>query len=237
MSDQEWPSAPGSDEGSGRPPQSTPPAQPSSAGDPPPSASPPPAARPPGSPPPGSPSAPPPPPPAAPSQGGGYGAPAQGGAGQPADLGIRFGARIIDAILVGVVNAIISAVILFGVLFSNMDGGGTPFATFGWSVGSFIASLVGLAITYAYYVYLETTRGQTVGKMLLNLEVRNRNGGYPSPEQSLKRNFFFALSIIPFIGWLLQLAAVIYVAVTISQNPDKRGWHDDFGDTVVVRTR
>lgn len=230
MSDQEWPSAPGSDEGSGRPPQATPPPQPSSAGAPPPSANPPPAAPPPGSPPPGSPT--PPPPASSPS---GYGGPA-GAAGGNADLGVRFGARVIDWILLAIVNGVISAVIVFGLLFTDMDGG-NPFATVGWSVGSFVASIVTLAITYAYYVFLETTTGKTVGKMLLNLEVRSRNGGYPSVEQSFKRNFFFALSLIPFLGWLVQLAAIIYVAITINQKADNRGWHDEFGDTVVVRTR
>lgn len=150
---------------------------------------------------------------------------------------MRLGARVIDAILLFIVNMIISAVLIFGLIFSDMSGGGTGFLDFGFSVGSFIASLVFLAITLGYYVFLETTRGATVGKMILNLEVRNQAGSYPTTEQSLKRNAFYALSIIPFLGGLLQLAAVIYIAVTISQNATNRGWHDEFADTVVVRTR
>ncbi len=141
---------------------------------------------------------------------------------------------MIDAILLFVVNFVITVLLVFGFIFSDMSGG-TGFMDFGFSIGSFIASIVFLAITLGYYVFLETTRGATVGKMLLNLEVRNRSGSYPTPEQSLKRNAFYALSIIPFLGGLLQLAAVIYIAITISQNPDNRGWHDEFGDTVVVR--
>lgn len=148
---------------------------------------------------------------------------------------MRLGARVIDAVLLFIVNAIISAVLIFGFIFSDMSGG-TGFMDFGFNIGSFIASLVFLAITLGYYVFLETTRGATVGKMLLNLEVRNRSGSYPTPEQSLKRNAFYALSIIPYLGGLLQLAAVIYIAVTISQSPDNRGWHDEFGETVVVKT-
>lgn len=141
---------------------------------------------------------------------------------------------MIDSILLFIVNAIITVFLIFGFIFSDMSGG-NAFMDFGFSLGSLIASIVFLAITLGYYVFLETTRGATVGKMLLNLEVRNRSGSYPTPEQSLKRNAFYALSIIPFLGGLLQLAAVIYIAVTISQNPDNRGWHDDFGDTLVVR--
>lgn len=149
---------------------------------------------------------------------------------------MRLGARIIDAIGLFIVNLIITTVLIFGLIFSSMSGG-NAFSPFGFSVGSFIASLVFLAITLGYYVFLETTRGATVGKMLLNLEVRNQAGAYPTAEQSLKRNAFYALSIIPFLGGLLQLAAVIYIAVTISQNPNNRGWHDEFAETVVVRTQ
>lgn len=141
---------------------------------------------------------------------------------------------MIDAVLLFIVNFIITVLLVFGFIFSDMSGG-TGFMDFGFSIGSFIASIVFLAITLGYYVFLETTRGATVGKMLLNLEVHNRSGSYPTPEQSLKRNAFYALGIIPFLGGLLQLAAVIYIAVTISQNPDNRGWHDEFGETVVVR--
>lgn len=160
------------------------------------------------------------------------------GAGQTADVGIRLGARVIDSILLFIVNAIISAVLIFGFIFSEVSGGGAgAFMDFGFSVGSFVSSLVFLAINLGYFVFLETTRGATVGKMLLGLEVRNSTGAYPTMEQSLKRNAFYALSIIPFLGGLLQLAAVIYIAVTISQNANNRGWHDEFADTAVVRTR
>lgn len=176
------------------------------------------------------------PPPAAPPPApGSPGGAAATGAGQSADVGVRLGARVIDSILLFIVNAIISAVLIFGVVFSDMSGG-NGFANFGFNIGSFIASIVFLAITFGYYVLLETSRGATVGKMLLNLEVRNRSGAYPTPEQSLRRNAFYALSIIPFLGGLLQLAAVIYIAVTISQDPNNRGWHDEFADTMVVRT-
>lgn len=152
-------------------------------------------------------------------------------------MGIRLGARIIDGILLGIVNFFIAAILLFGFIFSDLDGGGSAFMSFGFSIGSFVASLVGLAITLGYYVFLETSRGATVGKMLLNLEVRNQAGAFPTPEQSLKRNAFFALNLVPFLGGLLQLAAVIYIAVTISQSPQNRGWHDEFADTVVIRTK
>lgn len=232
MSDQEWPSAPGGDQGNDRPqqpPSEVPPPTPSSAGAPPPSASPPPAAPPPGTPP---------PPPSSPASGqGGYGAPAPSGPGQPADVGIRLGARLIDAIIVGIVNAIIAGAILVPLIFSSYDGGAmsSMFMT-GMSGVGILLSLIGLAISFGYYVYFDTTRGATPGKMILNLQVQG-GAGNPSTEESLKRNAFLALGIIPVLGGLLQLAAIIYIAITISQDPGNRGWHDHFAATRVVRTR
>lgn len=231
MSDQEWPSAPGGDQGDDRPqqpPSEPPPAAPPSAGAPPPSASPPPAAPPPGTPPP--------PPPAPTSGQGGYGAPAPSGPGQPADVGIRLGARIIDAIIVGVVNAIIASAILIPLVFSSYDGNALSMFSAGLSGVGVLLSLIGLAINLGYYVYFDTTRGATPGKMILNLQVQGGTGN-PTPEESLKRNAFLALGIIPVLGGLLQLAAVVYIAITISQDPGNRGWHDHFAATRVVQTR
>ncbi len=212
MSDQQWPSAPGSDEGTGHPPQETPPPQPSSAGAPPPSSNPPPSSPPPGSPPP---SAPPPPPPPAPASGGGYGAP-QTGAGENADVGIRLGARAIDAVILWIVNLIISAAILVPLIFSNYDGGAMTMFTTGLSGVGILLSLISMAISFAYYVFFDTSRGATPGKMILNLQIQG-SSGTPTPEESLRRNAWLALSIVPIIGGLLQLAAVIYIAITISQ--------------------
>ncbi len=46
------------------------------------------------------------------------------------------------------------------------------------------------------------------------------------------------LASVPLLGILtalLELVAVIAIAVTISQDPLKRGWHDKFGNTTVTR--
>lgn len=107
-----------------------------------------------------------------------------------------------------------------------------------------MAALLSTAITLAYYVFLESSRGQTVGKMVVGLKVQNLAGQNPTMEQALKRNIYIALgflSIIPilgFLGSLAQLAAVIFIAVTInSDTPLFRGWHDKFADTQVIKTR
>ncbi|MFD3748592.1 RDD family protein [Nocardia sp. NPDC058633] len=143
------------------------------------------------------------------------------GGAQPADLGTRFGARVIDQLIVGIPLSIVLVVIL---------GSGTG--------GQLVSGLIVSLAAYGYYVAMEVTQGgQTLGKKMLGLRVV-APGGAPTltPEQSLKRNLFIALYAIPCIGQLAALALWIYIAVTINNDPNKQGWHDKFaGGTQVVK--
>ena len=194
---------------------------------------------------PGTPPAPGPPPPApAPPRepGYGYGGPASS-VGQPADLLMRFLARLIDFILLGIVNAIIIAIIVAGAF--GLSGGNT----FGFGPGtSFAAGALTAVITSAlylgYFTLMESRNGRTIGKMLLKLQTQGPDGSTPTTEQALKRNFWVALGIlgvIPVIGGLVgslaQLVIVILIAVTINNSPIREGWHDKLaGGTRVVKT-
>jgi uncharacterized RDD family membrane protein YckC len=212
-----------------------------------------------GTPPPSGQPYPPPPPPSPPGQGS-YGPPpggwqqpgamppppqVTGGVGQPADLWPRFAARLIDYILLTLVNVFIVGFVIIGSLVGT--SGGTPNG-FGVGTGSTWAanavfSVLAAVIALAYFTLMESSRGQTIGKMLLKLQTRGPDGANPTFEQALKRNAFTAigvLGVIPFLGFLanlLSLAAVIMIAVTISNNTaTRRGWHDDFaGGTQVIR--
>lgn len=165
-----------------------------------------------------------------------------GGPGQPADLGPRFVARLLDYILLAIVNGIISAVLLTGMVAGSATGfdmwtGGGSYAY------TAVSSVISAAIALAYFAFLESSRGQTVGKMLLKLETRGPSGGRPTMEQALKRNAFTAIGVIgviPLLGALSGLAslvAVIVIAVTINNDRvGRRGWHDNFaGGTTVVK--
>jgi uncharacterized RDD family membrane protein YckC len=80
-------------------------------------------------------------------------------------------------------------------------------------------------------------RGWTPGKKVLGLSVRGP-GGAPKPtgQQSAIRNSWTLLSIIPFVGGLLALIAIIVIAVTINSSPTKQGKHDELaGGTQVVK--
>ena len=146
------------------------------------------------------------------------GGPAPVAGAQPAGLGSRFLARLIDGLLLLVPNVVLVVVL-----------------------NDAIAGVIGGIIYLAYYVYMESSQGATFGKQWLKMRVHGSSGGNPTMEQGLRRNAWAALGIIsaiPVLGWvfgLAELVAVIAIAVTISQDPLKRGWHDKFGNTSVTK--
>jgi len=152
-----------------------------------------------------------------------------------ADIGPRFLARLIDGVLLGVVYVVIIVPIIVVAIFSGASGVGSAFG--GFSAGAFFAAIVFAAITIGYFALMESSRGQTVGKMLMKLKTQGPDGENPSLEMAIKRNLWYALSIVPVIGGFAQLAIVIYIAVTISQSATNTGWHDTFaGGTRVIKT-
>lgn len=168
-------------------------------------------------PPPGSPPPPPPPPPPGSNQ------PVL----QPIGTWPRFGAKIIDIMVL--------LVPIFGITW--LIAGGAQAGTIQSTDGSVVlANILTTLLTYAYFVYLESTRGQTVGKMALGYKVIGPDGGLPSTEAAAKRNAYLLLGLVPFLGGLVQFVLLIVIAITISSDPFKRGWHDNFaGGTAVVR--
>lgn len=140
------------------------------------------------------------------------------GYGHPGGLGVRFGARVIDGLLVGMVAGLL--VMLFGASSNIM-----------------VTGLFSGVLMFAYFVAMEVTQGRTVGKMLLGLSVHGP-GGAPKPDvkQSAIRNAFTLLTIVPYIGGLLAVVAYVVIAVTINGSPTKQGKHDELaGGTQVVK--
>jgi len=158
--------------------------------------------------------------PASPYPEGPSGTPSVAGA-RPAGLGIRLGARLIDGLLIAVVDVIIT------IITGN---------------NRVLTGVIGGLVYLGYYTYMESNRGHTFGKQWLKMRVLGPAGGNPTMEEALRRNAWAALAIfngIFLIGALTGLAefiAVIAIAVTISQdNVARRGWHDKFGNTRVIK--
>lgn len=203
------------------------------------------------------PATPPPPPPnpasEAPGWGAGYQAappppmpagPAGGTAvGQPADVGVRFLARLIDYVVLFIVVTIVVSVV---VVRTVMNGQVAPMGLGGVSfIASVVSALLSAAIYLGYFALMESGTGQTLGKMALGLRVQGPDGGNPTLEQAVRRNIFTAfgvVAIVPVIGglvgWLAQVVAMIMCGVTIGSSPVREGWHDRFaGATSVVKSR
>jgi uncharacterized RDD family membrane protein YckC len=146
-----------------------------------------------------------------------YGVPPLGRV-EPGGLLPRFFARVVDGVIVGVVGFIILFVL-------HMQS------------SILVTGLFTGLLMFIYFVAFEVTQGSTPGKKLLGLSVRGP-GGAPKPDlqQSAVRNVFTLLPIVPFIGGLLGVIAIIVIAVTISGSPTKQGKHDQLaGDTQVVK--
>ena len=138
----------------------------------------------------------------------------------PGTLVWRIGAHIIDSVVLLVLFVVMW--ILIGNLVSVVW---VPYAN--------------TAIVIVYAVALETVRGQTLGKQALRLQVHNQDGAYPTPGQALRRNFYFALALLPgFIGGLIALAVIGWIAASILVNiDDRRGINDRFANQTFVTRR
>ena len=138
----------------------------------------------------------------------------------------RFLAKLIDWILVGIVIGIVIIPLTIGLAFSGAGG----FGGFGFSPGAILTNVVLYGLAIGYFAFLESNRGQTLGKMLLKLQVQGPDGQFPTMEQALKRNAYMLLGIIPVLGGLAYFVVTIYIAVTINNDTVARqGWNDEFG--------
>lgn len=150
---------------------------------------------------------------------------------QGADIGIRFVARLIDHVILAIALFVVLVPLVIGAIFTDLD---TNPLTGGFGLGSLVSGVVSAALVIFYFAYLESSRGQTIGKMLMSIRTVGPDGGNPTFEQAFKRNLWYVLGIIPILGGFAQLAAAIYIAVTVSNSPTNQGWHDEFAATTQV---
>lgn len=147
---------------------------------------------------------------------------------------IRFLARVIDGILLGVINAVvrIPLMLMFGIGTMGMrglgrgSGAGLIFAPAMMGVLG-LSALIGVALGAAYEVYFLSTNGATPGKMALGLRVIRADGGPISPMLALGRHFAMWISaFILMIGYIMA-----------GFDPEKRALHDRICETRVIYSR
>jgi uncharacterized RDD family membrane protein YckC len=138
-------------------------------------------------------------------------------------------ARFVDNLVLLVPNVLLAAVFA--------DDASS--AGIGVAVGGSVVYLVATTlVAYGYAVWLEASRGQTVGKMVVGIKAIGPDGRVPTTDAAARRNAWLLLNIVPVLGGLLSFIAAVAIGVTISNDPFKRGTHDNFaGGTAVVRAR
>lgn len=140
---------------------------------------------------------------------------------------IRFVAKIIDGIILFVLNAIVRGP--FMLMGLGMGAGFGRGLIFGPALAGMagISALIGLAIGVAYEVYFLSAHGATPGKMALGLRVIRADGGPISPMLALARHFAEWISaIILMIGYIMA-----------GFDPEKRALHDRICETRVIYSR
>ena len=145
---------------------------------------------------------------------------------------IRFVARLIDSLIIIVINAIVRLPLslMFGLGTMGMRGMGE--ARGGWIFGPAmgavgLSTVIGIALGAAYEIYFLSAHGATPGKMALGLRVIRADGGPISPMLALGRHFALWLS-----GFILMIGYIM-----AGFDPEKRALHDRICETRVIYSR
>jgi uncharacterized RDD family membrane protein YckC len=135
---------------------------------------------------------------------------------------IRFVARVIDGVLLGVVGLLIQIPLTLTLAFPRR--GADPRAMF--AVAG-ISSAANMLIAVVYETYFLTTRGATLGKIALGLRVVRPDGERITAGRAAGRYFAYLLSLFTLsIGFIIA-----------AFDSEKRAMHDRICDTRVIRTR
>lgn len=149
------------------------------------------------------------------------------GMAQVAGMGARFGARMLDALVTGLVIVIA----LFAGLASTLGlHGSDDSANDLHLVFTFMWVVSGVALLYEWLMI--AFLGQTLGKMAVGLRVvRARDGEHPGLALG------FVRFIIPVAGvFLCYIGAIlVYLSPTFDSSGKSQGWHDKAAGTLVIK--
>jgi uncharacterized RDD family membrane protein YckC len=141
---------------------------------------------------------------------------------------IRFVARIIDGIILGVVYLCINIPLqmALGLSAANIASGAVALPAMLATVGLSLA--INLVIQAVYEIYFLSSRGATIGKLALGLKVIRADGGSLTLGQSTGR----------FFAYLLDAYFTLTIGFIIAGfDTEKRALHDRICDTRVIHTR
>jgi len=138
---------------------------------------------------------------------------------------VRFVARLIDGVLLGIAGLIIR--IPFGVAMVTPITANDPRALRAMFAGLGIVTLINLVLVVTYEAYFLSTKAATPGKMVFGLKVLRPDGSMITAGRAVGRYFAtFVSSIILGIGYLMA-----------AFDDEKRALHDRICDTRVVYSK
>lgn len=139
---------------------------------------------------------------------------------------IRFVARVIDSLLLGVVSLVVQ--IPLTLIMAMPRAGVDPRANLPAMLAfAGIATLANLGIAVSYEAYFLSTRGATLGKMVFGLKVVRPDGSRITAARAVGRYFaYFVSGAILLIGYIMA-----------GFDEEKRALHDRICDTRVIYSR
>jgi uncharacterized RDD family membrane protein YckC len=156
----------------------------------------------------------PPVPPAPPQQTSDFGAP-------KASFLHRFIAWIIDVIIVGIIQSIITVIAGAPFIFSEFTYNPATMAT-----QYALSSTVGLLVGIAYFVYFWGTTGQTPGKMAVGIKIIGKDGTFP---------IGYPMAFVRYIGYIISSIICMLGHLLILVDEDNQALHDKIAQTYVVK--
>jgi uncharacterized RDD family membrane protein YckC len=129
---------------------------------------------------------------------------------------IRVVAYIIDAIILGIVGAIIYAILGVNIGDPNVMSSGAYQGAQG----------INLVISAAYFAGLWTVMGGTLGQRIFGMRVVDANTGQP---------IGVGKALLRWLGLLISFLVCFIGVIWVAFDARKQGWADKIASTVVVR--
>jgi uncharacterized RDD family membrane protein YckC len=136
-----------------------------------------------------------------------------------ASVGRRWVAAFVDGVIIGLGSLVITIPLSIMAGVSQNDTLST--------VSGMIGQLITLVLSYGYYVYMISSRGQTLGKMALGIKVV-KIGTDQKPE-------FTSAFLREVVGKMLSGIVFGLGYLWAIWDKDKQSWHDKIAKTIVVK--
>jgi uncharacterized RDD family membrane protein YckC len=142
---------------------------------------------------------------------------------EPAGFWVRFGASLLDGIIISIPITILISLILTGSFFP--DAQSPEIYTTQDTISQILISIYGIILPIIW-------AGFTVGKKLMNIQIRRIDGGKITFWTMFKRNILASLIYLVTLG-IAGIVSLFMVAL----REDKRSIHDFVAGTEVVKVK